>query len=95
MTTARTRTVTTDGNAVITSQGRLITTPWRPLSSGPGGCRVYRGFTWVIIPNDSRYMAQLSGQGRPAVRRFFNSAQEAVRWLERESLRQPISQTAK
>ena len=86
----RNRTVTTDGNAIITDQGRLITTEWRQLNAAKGRCRAYRGFTWVVLDQGHRYMAQLSGEGRPVARRFFTNPQEAEKWLKRQADANPI-----
>ena len=81
----RTRTVTTDGNAIITDQGRLINTNWRSLTRGQGHCRAYQGYTWVVLRQPRGYLAQLSGNGIPAARRYFRSQDEAVHWLEAKS----------
>lgn len=85
----RTRTVTTDGDAIITNQGRLITTKWRSLTSGHGSCRAYQGYTWVVLRQPQGYLAQRSGNGMPAARRYFRSQDEAVRWLETQSTTSP------
>ena len=85
----RKRTVTTDGNAIITDQGRLITTNWRDISTGSGRCRAYQGYTWVILPRRQGFIAQLSGNGVPASRRYFRNQADALRWLRSQSADHP------
>ena len=82
---SRQRTTTADGNAIITQEGRLITDHWRDISSGTGRCKAYRGDTWVVIRKPNGYLAQVSGAGRPARRRWFTRQRAAVRWLREQS----------
>lgn len=79
------RTATTDGNAVITTAGRLITDRWRDLHQGTGKCRAYRGYTWVMFPVQNGYIAQVSGPGLPARRRRFHRQEKAVHWLRQQA----------
>lgn len=81
----RERVTTTDGSAIITKEGRLITDHWRDISSGDGRCKAYRGDTWVVFRHPNGYMAQVSGAGRPARRRWFTRQRAAVQWLKDES----------
>lgn len=81
----RSRVATTDGRAVITKEGRLITDTWRDTTTGDGRCKIYRGDTWVVLRRPNGYIAQVSGLGRPAVRRWFTTQRAATRWLKEQS----------
>lgn len=82
---SRQRVTTTDGKAIITRDGRLITDRWRDTSSGNGRCKAYRGDTWVMFQKPNGYIAQVSGNRRPTQRRWFASQRKAVQWLKEQS----------